>query len=158
MNQILQKSKRKMYKLAYFDEITQMPNERYFNAKIIKKMKKSEDFSIIVFEMERLESIKASLGTYYSEEMLKMAAKKLNTQFSERFVIGKLRGDQFAILVSGERDGIISPPSIAFKTSKFTLLFFASSSSVIFCFSLILLIFKANSVFFSIFSPIGYLN
>lgn len=104
MNQILQKSKRKMYKLAYFDEITQMPNERYINAKIIKKMKKSEDFSIIVFEMERLESIKASLGTYYSEEMLKMAAKKLNTQFSERFVIGKLRGDQFAILVSGERD------------------------------------------------------
>ena len=57
-----------------------------------------------------------------------------------------------AILVNGVSEGMISPASIASRTSFFTLLFSASSSMLIFCLSLILLIFEANCSFFSIIS------
>lgn len=104
MNQDLANSKKKMFEMTYFDEITQLPNQRYINEIVTEKMRQHEPFSLIVFELERFATIKSILGTHFTEEILKMVAEKLSNQYSDSFVFGKLRGDQFAIITDGEKN------------------------------------------------------
>lgn len=100
VNQQLENSKKEMYQMAYYDEITELPNERFILEKIKENIQQQQKFYLMVFEFERLSSIKSSLGTYYSEEILKLAAERLHNNNSSNNIIGKLREDQFVIIVN----------------------------------------------------------
>lgn len=104
VNEQLEKSKKEMYNMAYFDEITKLPNERFIYEKIKEKMEHNNEFSLLVFEFDRLATIKSSLGSYYSEEMLKLAAERIHKTMTSKYVVGKLRVDQFVVIVNGNRE------------------------------------------------------
>lgn len=101
INKHLEKSEKKMYNMAYYDEITNLPNERYVLERLKENTKEKQSMAVIVFEIDRLNTIKASLGTYYSEQMLKMAAERLQTEMNLNSTdfLGKLRVDQFVVIV-----------------------------------------------------------
>lgn len=103
VNNQLEKSEKEMYNMAYFDEITKLPNERFIFEKLKEKMMHNYEFSLLVFEFDRLATIKSSLGTYYSEEMLRLAAERIHKTLSSRYVVGKLRIDQFVMIVNGRK-------------------------------------------------------
>lgn len=104
MNFSLEKSKKEMYQMAYYDEITNLPNERYLLEFLEEKLTNSEfQKTIIVLEIDRLSSIKASLGSFYSEEMLKVAAERIQKEFSQNYLISKLRIDQFVVFINEEK-------------------------------------------------------
>lgn len=104
VNQELEQSKKEMYNMAYFDEITNLPNERFIYEKIKEKIEYHQEFTLLIFEFERLATIKSSLGTFYSEEMLRLAAERLHQSISSNYVVGKLREDQFIIIVNGQKE------------------------------------------------------
>lgn len=84
----------------YFDDITKLPNERYLLNKIKENLHiNSKNKAVLVFEIDRLPSIKASLGSLYSDRLLSMVAQRLQAQLSNQLIIGKLRDDQFVILI-----------------------------------------------------------
>ena len=100
-NNRLKESKEEMYQMAYFDELTELPNERY----LIETLNESnliDKKTLIVFEFERLYTIKATLGPSYSEQILKMAAKRLEEAFGEKYFICKLRVDAFVLYLEEE--------------------------------------------------------
>ena len=84
----------------YFDDITELPNERYLLAKIKENLHaNSSDKAVLVFEIDRLSSIKSFLGSVYSDCLLRNVAQRLQEQLSDQLIIGKLRDDQFVILI-----------------------------------------------------------
>ncbi|MGG0655531.1 putative bifunctional diguanylate cyclase/phosphodiesterase [Rummeliibacillus pycnus] len=96
----LMDSEKEMKYQAYFDDITKLPNERYLLDKIKENLHvNSFDKAVLVFEIDRLATIKASLGSLYSDRLLSMVAQRLHKQLSSEFIIGKLRDDQFVILI-----------------------------------------------------------
>lgn len=93
-------SEEKMKHERYFDDITELPNERYLLNKIEENLHiNSNDKAVLVFEIDRLASIKSSLGSLYSDCLLREVAQRLQNQLSDQLIIGKLRDDQFVILI-----------------------------------------------------------
>lgn len=99
INRDLEKSEKKMYNMAFYDEITELPNERYVLEVIKDNIEKKHPMAVIVFEIDRLTTFKASLGTYYSEQLLKLAAERVQNEMQESYMLGKLRVDQFVVIV-----------------------------------------------------------
>ncbi|RIJ67980.1 bifunctional diguanylate cyclase/phosphodiesterase [Rummeliibacillus sp. POC4] len=103
-------SEREIKHKTYFDEITKLPNERYLLDKIEENLHVNPyDKAVLVFEIDRLASIKSSLGSVYSDCLLRKVAQRLQDQLSDQLIIGKLRDDQFVILIDHyeSRDDIL---------------------------------------------------
>lgn len=93
-----------MKKKTYFDQITNLPNERYLLDKIKENLQgNSCHKAVLVFEIDRLASIKSSLGSLYSDRLLSKVAQRLQNQLSSQLIIGKLRDDQFVILIEHDQ-------------------------------------------------------
>lgn len=104
-------SEKEMKHKTYFDDITKLPNERYLLYKIKENLQaNSYDKAVLVFEIDRLASIKSSLGSLYSDCLLRKVAQRLQSQLSSQLIIGKLRDDQFVILLDQyeSRDDILT--------------------------------------------------
>lgn len=96
----LKKSEKEKYYLTYYDDITKLPNERYF----IEKMKKSSvpNKAVLVFDIDQFVSIKSSLGFSVSNRLLQMIAERLQQHFSKDYLIGKSDEDQFILLIENQ--------------------------------------------------------
>lgn len=100
----LNKTEEEKHFLSYYDEITKLPNERYILETIKKNL--SNDTStkaVLVFEIDRLATIKSSLGSFYTNRMLQLIAERLQAQFPNH-TIGKLREDQFLLLIEKDNE------------------------------------------------------
>lgn len=105
VNKSLEKSKDEMYIMAYYDEITDLPNERYLMEYITNKITQLQTTkTLLVIEINRLESIKSSLGSYYSNELLAMVGKRLRDTLPDKYFVGKLRIDQFVVFINENKD------------------------------------------------------
>lgn len=101
VNKNLEQSKKDMYNMAYFDEITNLPNERYLMEHIQNKITQLHTKkTLLVIEVDRLESIKSSLGTSYSERLLALVGKKLRETLPSKYFVAKLRIDQFVVFIT----------------------------------------------------------
>lgn len=81
--------------MAYYDEITKLPNERYLLEKIKENL--ADDTSskaVLVMKIDRLTTIKTSLGSFYTNRIVQMIADRLHTYFPS-YLFGRLREDQF---------------------------------------------------------------
>ncbi|WP_332645424.1 bifunctional diguanylate cyclase/phosphodiesterase [Lysinibacillus sp. 54212] len=101
----LEKSKREMHQMAYYDDITLLPNERYLHETLSDSLnigvgKKA----LITFEVDRLDSYKRSLGTLYVEKMLKMMTDRIQTFLPQQYSLYKLREDQCVVYVKDHGD------------------------------------------------------
>ena len=105
----LEMAEKDKYFISNFDEITMLPNGKYILEKIESNL--LEDTSkkaIIVFEIDRLNTILASLSSVYENGILQLIKERLQENFPNYF-IGKLEGNQFVLLIEkdNEREQII---------------------------------------------------
>jgi len=99
-NEILETSERKMYKMAYFDEVTNLPNERYLYETINRLIKNDKKpITLLICEIDRLSMFKNTLGSYYSDQLLQQAAIRIKKAVPEIYLVSKLRVEQFAIVI-----------------------------------------------------------
>lgn len=102
--QKLTDSEKEKYFMSYYDEVTKLPNERYLLEKINNNLKNNiSRKALIVFEVDRLTTIKSSLGLFYTNRLFELIAKRLQKKFPD-FIIGKLHEDQFAILIESKNE------------------------------------------------------
>lgn len=102
--QKLNDSKKEKHFMAYYDEITKLPNERYLLEKIKENL--ADDTSskaVLVMKIDRLTTIKTSLGSFYTNRIVQMIADRLHTYFPS-YLFGRLREDQFLILIEDNND------------------------------------------------------
>lgn len=96
----LERSEKDLYHQVYHDDVTQLANERF----LLKTLKAdlhvgNEAKAIIAIEIDRLATIRSSLGISYSNKMLKLVADRINSVLPAHYFAAKLQEDQFVIYI-----------------------------------------------------------
>jgi diguanylate cyclase len=95
----------KLKYLAYYDELTGLPN-RSFLLQVIERLIKDRDrdrdfsFAVIFVNLERFQLIKYSLGHILGDRLLVAASRRLEKCLDERSIVTRVGTEQFAILVT----------------------------------------------------------
>ncbi|MGE7090803.1 bifunctional diguanylate cyclase/phosphodiesterase [Lysinibacillus sp. NPDC048646] len=96
----LERSREKMHFMAYHNEVTNLPNERFLMESLKRNLhiSKSEK-AILAIEIERIATIKASLGSTYADQLINMVAQRLRDVLPEKYLLCMLREDYFVVVI-----------------------------------------------------------
>ncbi len=92
----LKKSEKEKYFLTHYNTITKLPNKRLVLEKMNGNLKR---MTVLVFEIDRLATLKTSLGSHCSNCLLQMIAERLQGNLLNDYFIGNLQEDQFVLLI-----------------------------------------------------------
>lgn len=104
MQDSIQKREQEVHKLAYFDELTGLPNRLQF----LEKLKETtcEDIcevAVIIVNLDRFQDINDTLGHTTGDKLLVAVAERLKSFSDEHSFYARLGGDEYAFIVSGEK-------------------------------------------------------
>ena len=104
MSDAIASREKSILKLAYWDEMTQLPNRASFMAKLSTAMAhaqaKKESLSVIVMNLDRFKQINNVLGQKAADEVLLGVAARISSSVRRSSdVIARFGGDEFAILL-----------------------------------------------------------
>ncbi len=87
--------------LAYYDDVTTLPNRLHFSNFVANKIESApDDFALVYIDLDHFKLINDAVGHRIGDELLVVFAKRLKS-FSDRAeCVARLSGDEFALLVS----------------------------------------------------------
>lgn len=90
--------------LAYHDDLTNLPNRRYFQkelqAFIKANKKKKQSLAVLYLDLDRFKVINDTFGHSKGDHLLKEVAKRLSSCISENIQIARMGGDEFIITIT----------------------------------------------------------
>ena len=93
--------------LAYYDDLTTLPNRTLFLECLGKQIAKSKLlnkegclFAVLLLNIDRFRIIKYSLGHSLSEQLLIAAAQRINKCLSSQDILARINADEFAIILT----------------------------------------------------------
>ena len=89
---------------SYHDELTELPNKKYFVEKLEEEINNNRSGACILIDMDDFKEINDTLGHVYGDKVLTAIAEKLSGIKDESMFISRFGGDEFLILISGEID------------------------------------------------------
>lgn len=91
-------------KLAYYDELTSLPNRRLFFDRVQQAIHAAErdggHFSVFYLDLDGFKTINDSLGHAAGDLLLKTVARRLRQQVRSKDTVARLGGDEFTIIVT----------------------------------------------------------
>ncbi len=112
-------SEEKIYNLAYYDELTELPNRQLFSQSLERTIqiaqRDDEKFAILFIDLDRFKRINDTLGHSIGDELLKQVARRLEsctrsgdsvarldpTDEDGGIKLARLGGDEFVIILYG---------------------------------------------------------
>ncbi|AOV06794.1 bifunctional diguanylate cyclase/phosphodiesterase [Sporosarcina ureilytica] len=87
--------------LAYYDEITKLPNYRHFQKQVNEAIanKPTTKKAVMMLDVERFETISESLGHDIGEVVLEAIANRLRIGLPKSILLGSMRGKKFMLFV-----------------------------------------------------------
>jgi diguanylate cyclase (GGDEF)-like protein len=91
---------------ATHDSLTGLPNRTVFSvelARALEAVQRGDEAqrAVLYLDLDEFKSINDTLGHLAGDEVLKEAASRLRTIVHENFVVSRMAGDEFAVLLSG---------------------------------------------------------
>jgi len=98
---------KKVQHQATHDDLTQLPNRRFFKNNIQSAISKSSGQSptklaLLTIDLNRFKSINDTLGHAVGDSLLKMVADRLLACTDDRMCVARMGGDEFAMLFAPE--------------------------------------------------------
>lgn len=105
MREAISDREHKISRLAYWDELTQLPNRAYFTEQLGKFCKEAAatnaSFSVAVMDMDRFKHVNDVLGHSSADKLLVGVANRLKGSCKgERDVVVRLGGDEFGVILA----------------------------------------------------------
>ena len=108
MSEAISSREKSILKLAYWDEMTQLPNRAAFmkQIKVLIGVSGHEPVSVIVLNLDRFKQINNVLGHSVANEILRIVARRIETAASNpnsrvaQSHVARLGGDEFAIILT----------------------------------------------------------
>lgn len=95
-------------KLAYYDELTGLPNRRLFYDRIQQAINCAErdeaQFCVFYLDLDGFKNINDSLGHSAGDLLLKTVARRLRQQVRAKDSVARLGGDEFTIIVTDVKE------------------------------------------------------
>lgn len=92
-------------KLAYYDELTGLPNRRLFYDRLNQALKnakrKKGRFAVCYLDLDGFKNINDSLGHANGDLLLKAVAQRIRAHVRGRDTVSRLGGDEFTIILEG---------------------------------------------------------
>ena len=96
---------------ATHDDLTKLPNRRYFGYKIEKILSKVdgglEKLALLTIDLDRFKSINDTMGHKVGDELLVQVAQRLSKNCNSRTEIARMGGDEFSVLLKTEDESEI---------------------------------------------------
>ena len=105
MREAIAERERKISKLAYWDELTQLPNRAFFTEQLVKFAENHEvhqqTFSVLMMDLDRFKHVNDVLGHSAADNLLIGVAGRLKDNCKrENDVVARLGGDEFGIILA----------------------------------------------------------
>ncbi|QFU03856.1 Phytochrome-like protein cph2 [Pseudoalteromonas sp. THAF3] len=101
-------SERKITKLAYFDDLTGLPNRRLFKDRLSVALahgqRQHQRLAIMFIDLDHFKGVNDSLGHSVGDELLKQVAKRLQRCVRSGDTLARLGGDEFTLLLNEVAD------------------------------------------------------
>ena len=90
---------------ATHDSLTGLPNRTVFALELARALEAvqrgvAQGRAVLYLDLDEFKSINDTLGHLAGDEVLKEAAARLRSVFDERFIVARMAGDEFAVLLS----------------------------------------------------------
>lgn len=96
-------ARRRIRQLAFYDELTGMPNRSLLHAKADQLLASSsrlqEQLAVAFINIDRFKQINDSLGRHAGDALLQQIAQRLNCHLHPADIAGRISGDEFAIVL-----------------------------------------------------------
>ena len=94
--------------MARHDSLTDLANRVLFRERmdeaLVRLHRDGEAFAIFVFDLDMFKAVNDSLGHPVGDALLKAVAQRLRDAVGDADTVGRIGGDEFAILQRGEGD------------------------------------------------------
>ncbi|WP_458415342.1 EAL domain-containing protein [Schinkia sp. CFF1] len=87
--------------MAFHDDLTKLPNLRCIKEKLTQEMQNQKPFALLILDIDRFKQINEALGHSFADLILKSVADRLRELFPSKVFVGRLTGDEFAIVYPG---------------------------------------------------------
>lgn len=102
-NNQLKINEERLYRLAHFDELTYLPNRKSILDKLNYLIKVSKgmnlSFYIVFIDIDSFKKINDSMGHHIGDLFISYAAKRLKASIHKSDFIGRIGGDEFALII-----------------------------------------------------------
>ncbi|WP_394192587.1 EAL domain-containing protein [Pseudoalteromonas atlantica] len=96
----------KIVQLAYFDELTGLPNRRLFNDRLNMALASAHRdntmLAVMFIDLDRFKEINDTLGHGAGDHLLQLVAKRIDRILDEGDTLARLGGDEFVVLFNVE--------------------------------------------------------
>ena len=90
---------------AYHDELTDLPNRRHLQEKLIEEIamaSRNDHIGAVLFiDIDRFKTINYSLGHIVGDDLIVQVAKRLRSRLGRNDTAARLGGNEFAVILSG---------------------------------------------------------
>lgn len=99
---------RQLKQMAFFDQLTGLPNRNSFDTNIARKVTEVRQFALFSIDLDRLKTINDTLGRKAGDRLLKSAAHRLAVNMPPGADLFRYSGDDFLITYDvDEREGCL---------------------------------------------------
>ena len=121
----------KVVQLAYFDELTGLPNRRLFNDRLSMALasahRDKQMLAVMFIDLDRFKEVNDSLGHNAGDTLLKLVSERIINTLNEGDTLARLGGDEFIVLCEVESvaavirlaEGILNHLNTPFKLEGF---------------------------------------
>ncbi|XID93532.1 putative bifunctional diguanylate cyclase/phosphodiesterase [Paenibacillaceae bacterium WGS1546] len=94
--------------MAYYDDMTGLPNRRFFMNRLEEKLEAARDsgasLAVCYIDVDQFKLVNASFGRDFGDMLLLQIAERLSRSLSEPGDLARMEGDEFAACLDGLRD------------------------------------------------------
>ena len=98
----------KIVRLAYFDELTSLPNRRLFHDRLSMALasahRDAQTLAVMFIDLDRFKEVNDSLGHSAGDQLLVQVSERIKAMLKEGDTLARLGGDEFVILLTEVKD------------------------------------------------------
>lgn len=106
MNDIskIQSERNEYRKLAYYDELTTLPNRRVLQNNFSRKINDGDKFGLIIIDVDNFKFINDTYGHIMGDNILKLISDRLRPYDGGTDTVARYGGDEFILLISNNEN------------------------------------------------------
>ncbi|MCV9888689.1 putative bifunctional diguanylate cyclase/phosphodiesterase [Metabacillus halosaccharovorans] len=119
---LLKKSEEKLYNLAYYDQLTNLPNRlhfhQYLSNLLAKNVKRNKIIAVLFLDLNRFKQVNDTLGHEAGDMLLKVISSRLQSLTNHNTMVFRLGGDEFVLV-----NDSIDKQSVAVEANRLLSIF-----------------------------------
>lgn len=93
----------KIYRMAYFDDLTSLPNRRYIKERLDSEIeaacRSNASGAILFIDLDDLKLINDTFGHSYGDDVIRTVGTRISSEVGEDAVVARISGDEFIVLL-----------------------------------------------------------